>query len=812
VNGNVSDQNLVLQFIDSLRHGAYDPMESTGKKARPTKRAPATRDLRFRMAFGRKGPDEFAGYMVDGDQPARRYVVQLLIDGVPLQLMVADQYDEALARQAIGDGCHGFSFIVPREVLVDASVVEARIANTDEPVGKPVLLENAAESTLSPGRRGVRWLGGLRLCGWLDGAAAEAPKVTALIDGAAVAEVYARGWHHVGGRARDAKAVPAFDLHLPARFADGCVRLVRIVDELGEDLPGSPLTFVAFDDGLEGALSSLAQVRGEQLRGELFDRLIPASLPMAQYGDWRQRFPAAVPPATGGLVAVVFIGDDDEIAVQSLEAQTHTNWVAATLPANVGFDCKQLEHFVAQDAPGSDVIVFAVAGMQLEPNALATFAEAFQNSPGYAAIYADFALRGRSGELWPVFLPAFDYERMLEQGCGALLFATRRKHLQRALTARPTSLFHLFQTLVGNPVAARNAIGHLPGSLGALSEQGGVADADTLAMATAAHLDMRGVAADVVVCPDTPFPSVRVMRRQEQASVSIIIPTRNQVGLLRRCIETIMPAACRVSAEIIVVDNDSAETDTLDYLASVDGNVARVLRVAGAFNFSRLNNLAVSKARGDQILLLNNDIEALDDQWLDEMIGRMMEPDVGAVGATLLWPSGIIQHAGVVLGPSLGAAHAFTDRVQDDCGYAGMLNVAREVSAVTAACLLTRKTDYLAVGGLDEVNFPVNFNDVDYCLKLRALGRRIVVSPHARLLHLESASRGTDQRPDRANRLQRELRALRARWLETIVDDPYYNPLLSLDPIPFSALAWPPRSLGLRLNRSPRAVDIPRGL
>jgi GT2 family glycosyltransferase len=150
--------------------------------------------------------------------------------------------------------------------------------------------------------------------------------------------------------------------------------------------------------------------------------------------------------------------------------------------------------------------------------------------------------------------------------------------------------------------------------------------------------------------------------------------------------------------------------------------------------------------------------------------------------------------------------------VQDDCGYAGMLNVARETSAVTAACLLTRKADYLAVGGLDEVNFPVNFNDVDYCLKLRALGRRIVVSPHARLLHLESASRGSDQRPDRANRLQRELRALRARWLEAIIDDPYYSPLLSLDPIPFSALAWPPRSAGLRVNRPPRAVDIPRGL
>ncbi len=135
---------------------------------------------------------------------------------------------------------------------------------------------------------------------------------------------------------------------------------------------------------------------------------------------------------------------------------------------------------------------------------------------------------------------------------------------------------------------------------------------------------------------------------------------------------------------------------------------------------------------------------------LEEMLSRIAEPDVGAVGATLLWPTGIIQHAGVVLGPNLGAVHAFNDRMQDDCGYADMLSVARECSAVTAACLLTRKADYLAVGGMDEIFFPVNFNDVDYCLKLRALGRRVVVTPHAR--SAASGIRQPRQRPERRSR------------------------------------------------------------
>jgi GT2 family glycosyltransferase len=294
--------------------------------------------------------------------------------------------------------------------------------------------------------------------------------------------------------------------------------------------------------------------------------------------------------------------------------------------------------------------------------------------------------------------------------------------------------------------------------------------------------------------------------------VSVVIPTRNRVGLLRRCLETITPAMARTPAEIVVVDNDSSDPETLDYLAAVDGGIARVLRVPGVFNFSRLNNAAAAVASGDYLCLLNNDIEALDDQWLEEMLSRIVEPDVGAVGATLLWPTGVVQHAGVVLGPNLGAVHAFNDRMQEDCGYADMLAAARECSAVTAACLLTRKADYLAVGGMDEVFFPVNFNDVDYCLKLRALGRRLVVTPHARLLHLESASRGNDQSADRAGRMQRELRSLRARWLTPIVNDPYYNPSLSLDSIPFSALAWPPRDRAARFNQAAQPVSIPLGL
>ena len=244
----------------------------------------------------------------------------------------------------------------------------------------------------------------------------------------------------------------------------------------------------------------------------------------------------------------------------------------------------------------------------------------------------------------------------------------------------------------------------------------------------------------------------------------------------------------------------------------IEHRVATVLRVEGEFNFARINNRAAEAARGEVICLLNNDVKALDDQWLDEMLSRIAEDDVGAVGALLVWPSAVVQHGGIVLGPQFSAAHAFNDRIASDRGYSDLLCVAHECSAVTAACLVTKRRDFLETGGMDEVRFPVNFNDVDYCLKLRATGKRIVFTPHAKLVHVESASRGADVRPDQKERFERELQNLRAKWGATLAADPYYNPMLSRDPIPFSALAWPNGPMDPRINHLPVPIQIPPGI
>jgi GT2 family glycosyltransferase len=292
----------------------------------------------------------------------------------------------------------------------------------------------------------------------------------------------------------------------------------------------------------------------------------------------------------------------------------------------------------------------------------------------------------------------------------------------------------------------------------------------------------------------------------DRLGVTIVIPSRNRRPSLQACIESIRPAVDKAKAKILVVDNDSADPDMLAFLAEIENDVVSVLRVPGGLNFPRLNNYAARAAKSDLLCFLDNDNRALDEDWLGEMLGRIAADDVGAVGALMIWPSRVVRHAGIVLGPSFSAMRSFNDRIEDDPGYGDLLRVAHECSAVTAACLLTRRRDYLKVGGMDEVRFPVNFNDVDYCLKLRALGRRIVFTPHAKLVY-----HGTASDPDRCERFERELQNLRAKWGSVLAADPYYSPVLSLDAIPFSALAWPARTMDARINLPPHASDIPPG-
>ncbi|HWA10187.1 MAG TPA: glycosyltransferase [Opitutaceae bacterium] len=287
---------------------------------------------------------------------------------------------------------------------------------------------------------------------------------------------------------------------------------------------------------------------------------------------------------------------------------------------------------------------------------------------------------------------------------------------------------------------------------------------------------------------------------------SLVIPTRNGLRFLQRCVDSILEKTTYPNFEVLVVDNGSDEPATLAYLQSLtDGThpllakpagpgqrTARVLRYAAPFNYSAINNHAVKHARGELIGLLNNDLEVITPGWLDEMAAQALRPEIGCVGAMLYYPNDTIQHAGAVVGLGGVAGHAFRDFPRGTDGKFNRARLVQNYSAVTAACLVIRKSIYEQVGGLDENELAVAFNDIDFCLKVRAAGYRNLWTPFAELYHHESATRGTDDTPEKEDRFRREVETMMMRWGPELSSDPAYNANLTLELNDFS-LAAPPR-------------------
>ena len=308
------------------------------------------------------------------------------------------------------------------------------------------------------------------------------------------------------------------------------------------------------------------------------------------------------------------------------------------------------------------------------------------------------------------------------------------------------------------------------------------------------HLERRGVEARVTEADGV--RRVNYALPAELPLVTLIIPTRNGLSLLRQCIESIVMLSTYPNYEILLVDNGSDEPDALAYMAELDRQPGiRVIRDAQPFNYSALNNMAARHARGAVLGLINNDIEVISPAWLEEMVSLAMQPGVGAVGAKLLYPDETVQHGGVLLGVGGAtgvAGHANKFLPATEAGYMQRGASVQSFSAVTAACLVVRKSLYEQMGGLNEVDLKIAYNDVDFCLRLREAGYRNVWTPHAELFHHESATRGSDFSRSKRQRFDQEQDYMRSKWRELIADDPAYNPNLTVYAEDFG-LAWPPR-------------------
>lgn len=300
--------------------------------------------------------------------------------------------------------------------------------------------------------------------------------------------------------------------------------------------------------------------------------------------------------------------------------------------------------------------------------------------------------------------------------------------------------------------------------------------------AIADHLRRRQVAGAVEPCPENhESHRVRYDVPDPAPLVSVIIPMRDRVELLEHCLASVGAHTVYPALEVIVVDNGSTEAKTREFLAELQRAArARVLRDDGEFNFSRLNNLAAREARGDLLLFMNNDIEATSPGWLAEMVSEAAQPDVGAVGARLWYPNDTLQHGGVVLGLGGVAGHAHTGVPRGHPGYFNRAWLQHQCSAVTAACMLVKRVVFEQLGGFEERNLAVNFNDTDLCLRIVRAGFRIVWTPYADLTHHESSSRGHHATRAQQAQFFAEASYMQQKWGRELLNDPFYSPNLSL--------------------------------
>ena len=434
----------------------------------------------------------------------------------------------------------------------------------------------------------------------------------------------------------------------------------------------------------------------------------------------------------------------------------------------------------AIDLAEGDFLAFLDHDDELEPTALLEVAEVLQADPGTDVIYSDHDILGENGLFHgPNFKPAWSPELLL-----SYMYFGHLKVYRTALVRQLGGFRAGFEgaadyDLVLRLVELTNRVRHIPkilyhwrgvGSSMARSSMTKSYSFDAGRRGLLKAVERRGIKATAIHPEWAQKGNVGIYKLDftdtANEPVTIVIPTRDKCELLQRCVKSIEKRTLHQAYQMLIVDNDSRDPETLRYLAGSPHRVVRFATPAG-FNFAEIVNFAVSQLETDFFVLLNNDTEVIAPEWLDEMVGYGQLPQVGAVGAKLLYPDQRIQHAGVIMGVHGLTGHA-CQPLRNDLAPAEYARVARNYLAVTAACMLSRKSVFEEVGGFNDHDLKIGWNDVDYCLRLRDHGYRVVMNPYAELYHLESQSRGDDKN-------ETEIAYMKEHWNSYIANDPFFN-------------------------------------
>ena len=443
-----------------------------------------------------------------------------------------------------------------------------------------------------------------------------------------------------------------------------------------------------------------------------------------------------------------------------------------------------------------DYIAFADHDDLLTPNALYEIVRALNNDPEIEVLYSDedkVSVGGRF--MQPHMKPDYNPDLLRTVNYICHLFVVKKDMIDKVGLLRPEFDGAQDYDFIFRCVEMTDKIYHIPKILyhwrffeGSTAEnpESKLYAFEAGKRAIEAHYERIGIHAEVLKGEYLGLYRTRYLRSCDPL-ISILIPNKDHIDDLKRCLDSIERSSYK-NVEYIIIENNSEAPETFAFYKELEASdpKAHVVYWDGEFNYSAINNFGETYARGEYLLLLNNDIEAINDTWLEEMLGYCMREDVGIVGARLYYEDDSIQHAGVVIGFGGIAGHCFVQQPRGFTGYCHRIICAQDYSAVTAACMLVKKAVFEEVGGLTE-ELKVAFNDIDFCMKVRALGKLVVYNPYAELYHYESKSRGLEDTPEKIARFNGEMAIFKSRWPDIMRDgDPYYNPNLTLETQDFS--------------------------
>lgn len=529
-------------------------------------------------------------------------------------------------------------------------------------------------------------------------------------------------------------------------------------------------------------LKSASQIIRSANRKRLYRRRMQAAYP---YQDWirqqedLERHRPTCQTSVRFRVLIVTTGERQESdrirkTIESLQKQDHPQWSHQLIDLSKPLP-EQTRHIEGW-------CLTMGAGDTLHPSALSFIAHAIQEDPEVSLVYTDSdEMSERDERSNPLFKPDWNPDLQLSTNYIDRIFAVHLPANTIRIASSTTADLWGYEVINNAfPDLTERSVKHISHVLAHRATPRPELDHDYVE----ALLRSRGNARTQGIEPTAKHGILHIRHTlEEEPLASIIICTRDQVGLLRTCVSSISGKTTYKNHEIIIVDNGSKEPETLSYLAQIraQSDDITVIRDDSPFNYPALNNTGAALARGSVIVLLNNDIEVIAGGWLTELVSQAMRPEIGCVGARLLYPDDTVQHAGILIGgggendgPAI-ATHYFKGLDRELPGYAKRAIATQRVSAVTGACLAIRKEIYMRVGGLDAVNLPVAFNDVDLCLRVREAGLHNLYAPQALLYHHESFSRGRDLSPEKARRLRMEQAYMLSRWGRQLARDPYYN-------------------------------------